>query len=698
MCVPRRMSVAALAMLCCMCGRNVMAAPAMPAAGPHRLIDVPYLPQTPELCGGAALAMVLRYWGDRRVLPMDFQPLVNKSASGIQTSDLVRAVTTRGWKAYATQGASGAPLDALSHEIDQGRPVIALVEASPGRLHYVVVVGMTRESVVLHDPARTSFLVAAADEFDREWRGSDRWRLVVLPPPTFRAIGEAAPRASAASVVPQARTGACGALVDRGVGLADTDSNAAERALRAASDLCPASADPWFERAGLSFRASDWRAAERFARRATDLDPSNEDAWALVATAQYMNDQPAAALDAWNQIGEPSIDTLTFQGARRTPQPALVRLMGLVPRTLLTRAAFERASRRLEDAPTVESARLSYEPGSSGTAAVTAAIAEQNAFPHAPAELIVLGGRAMFANVLDVDVVGLAGQGETIDAIWRWPTKRPMFDVTLSVPSPAPLPGISHLELMWDRQSYAVPDAGGNVVVVRDDRHRAVFDLDTWLSAHTRVEGGAGLDRFASHAHLAAHGAIEEHLAADHVIARAQVEHWSLGHGASFWTRDLTLSWRSTTDATRSVIFTMFGDSAASAEAPRALWMGAGTGEGRPILLRAHPLLDHDVIAGPNFGRRVAFNSTEYVHPLKTILNCPISVAAFVDAAQISDGFVAPDGPTWQVDAGGGVRLGMPQAGGAARLDVARGVRDGRMSVSVGWTSSDSNANRRIRR
>jgi hypothetical protein len=692
------MSVAAFAMLWCLCGGTATAGPATPASGAHRLIDVPYLPQTPELCGGAAVAMVLRYWGDRTVLPMDFQSLVRASAGGIQTSDLVRAVTSRGWQTHANQGSSGAPLEELRHEIDQGRPVVALLEVSPKRFHYVVVVGMTQDSVVLHDPARTSFLVAAADEFDREWRGSDRWRLVVLPPPTSRAIGEAAPRASAASAVPQTRTGACGALVDRGVGLADTDSNAAERALRAASELCPASADPWLERAGLRFRAADWPAAEQLARHAANLDPSNEDAWALVATSQYMNDQPAAALDAWNQIGEPTIDTVTLTGARKTPQPALVRLMGLVPRTLLTRATFVRASRRLVDAPTVDTARLKYEPQSSGSADVTAAIAEHNAFPHAPAELLVVGGRAIFANQLDVTMAGLAGQGETIRTMWRWPTARPMFGVTLSVPSPAPLPGISHLELLWDTQSYALPQPDGGAIVARDDRGRAVFDLDTWAMSNTRLEGGAGLDRFASNDYLAAHAAIEQHVAGDRVIARAQVEHWSLGRGASFSTRDLTLSWRSTTDVTKPALFAVVGDSAASIEAPRALWMGAGTGDGRPVLLRAHPLLDDDVIAGPNFGRHVVFSTSEYQHPVRQIFTGAIDVAAFVDAVRVSDGLAGPNASTWQVDAGAGLRFRLPQAGGSARLDFARGLRDGRMAISVGWTTSDSNANRRIRR
>src|SRR5262249_42632731 len=158
---------------------------------------------------------------------------------------------------------------------------------------------------------------------------------------------------------------------------------------------------------------------------------------------------------------------------------------------------------------------------------------------------------------------------------------------------------------------YAIPASRAGVVVARDDRRRAVFDLDTWLTGNTRVEGGAGVDRFASNAYLAAHAAIEQHLFADRAIPRAQAGHWSFGAGGTLWTRDLTVSWRSTIDVTRPAVFALLGDSTASVEAPRALWMGAGTGEGRPVLLRAHPLLDDDVIAGPNFGRHVVFSTTE---------------------------------------------------------------------------------------
>src|SRR5262245_42382702 len=140
-----------MAMLC-LSSTARAAGPAGLPDGRHVLVDVPYLPQTPELCGGAALAMVLRYWGDRTVQPGDFRSLVKPSARGIETTDLVAAVTARGWQAFSGEGPSGTIAD-LQRQVDQGRPVIVLIELTPGRFHYVVVVGVTPSSVVFHDPA-----------------------------------------------------------------------------------------------------------------------------------------------------------------------------------------------------------------------------------------------------------------------------------------------------------------------------------------------------------------------------------------------------------------------------------------------------------------------------------------------------------------------------------------------------------------
>ncbi len=79
----------------------------------RRILDVPYLPQSEDLCGGAALAMVMRYWGERQVFAEDFAPLVDRSRAGILTTTLVAAVGRRGWRSvpFAGDAAAGARLD-----------------------------------------------------------------------------------------------------------------------------------------------------------------------------------------------------------------------------------------------------------------------------------------------------------------------------------------------------------------------------------------------------------------------------------------------------------------------------------------------------------------------------------------------------------------------------------------------------------
>lgn len=654
-------------------------------ASAHRLIDVPYFPQTPTLCGGAALAMVLRYWGDRTVLPSDFQSLVNRSAAGILTTDLAAAVSRRGWRAIRGQAQESTALRDLGPQVDQGRPAIALIERSPGQFHYVVVVGLTETSVVLHDPARTSFEVVAADAFDREWRGGGSWFLIVLPPAA--SVGVLDRGNSPAAVTPTGRTGSCGALVDRGVALADANREGAERALRTASELCPESAEPWLELAGLNFRARHWRDAASLAERATTIEPANQDAWELLGSARYLADDAAGALAAWNHLREPPIDVVTISGARRTPQPALMHLIGLEPRTVLSPEAFSRAARRLSDAPAAASTRLVYVPEADDRVTVSAAISERDAFPHGPVPLAALAAHSIVTEELQVSLAGLAGQGELVTGDWRWPSARPLVGGALALPAPAPFPGVATINAFWERQSYAVPVPSGSTVV-RDERRRVTFDVGSWLSGHTRLEGGSGLDRFGEADYLSMRVAIEEHAAGDRIVARAEGQVWRLGPGAGFSTRDVSLAWRSGPDQSSASWSGLGGLADASAAAPRALWMGAGTGQGRPVLLRAHPLLDQDIVAGPMFGRRVVFQTIEYQHPFKQTLAGTIGMAAFVDAARASGSAVGAAPPASNIDAGIGLRVRLIQGGGVARVDFARGLQDGRLAFSVGWSSA----------
>ena len=150
---------------------------AQPRDGPLHLLDVPYLPQSEALCGGAAVAMVMRYWGAANVYAETFADLVDRAAEGIRGEDLLNALHSRGWPAASLRG---DPALVQTHLAD-GRPVIALIQDRPGRFHYVVIVGWSRGRVILHDPARAPFRVVDDKTFSAAWSESGYWTLVVTP-------------------------------------------------------------------------------------------------------------------------------------------------------------------------------------------------------------------------------------------------------------------------------------------------------------------------------------------------------------------------------------------------------------------------------------------------------------------------------------------------------------------------------------
>ena len=112
-------------------------------------IDVPYLPQTDALCGGAAAAMVLRYWGEAHADAQEFAPLVDRRAGGIANSVLTAAVSTRGWRTERVDGT----LAAIDARLYDRQPVIVLLPDRGDRYHYVVLTGSREAAIIVHDPA-----------------------------------------------------------------------------------------------------------------------------------------------------------------------------------------------------------------------------------------------------------------------------------------------------------------------------------------------------------------------------------------------------------------------------------------------------------------------------------------------------------------------------------------------------------------
>ncbi len=484
----------------------------------------------------------------------------------------------------------------------------------------------------------------------------------------------------------------CGALVEAGIRLAEQgDSARAELSFLAAQALCPAAAAPLRERAGLRFRAEDWAGASRLATHALALDPNDAHARRLLAGSAFLAGDIEGALDAWNALAEPRADLTRIDGLRRVRYAAVADQLDLPPGELLTPQDFRRAGRRLADLPAQSAHRLSLRPLPQGIAQVDVSLLERPLLVAGPWDLARAGIKALSDQELAVDVASPTGNGELWSAGWRWWEERPRVALALAIPAVGGRPGIWRLEGFWERQSYAAPSpAGANAMaesgLSREERRRTSLSFADWLGSDLRLELGAALDKWVDRgAYLSLAGGVETRWAGERLALGAQAASWtSLARGAPFAAGGLTLAWCSRGLDSGDAWQGRLGLSSASAEAPLALWSGAGTGQGRTPLLRAHPLLVGGGIDGPMFGRRLVHGTIErqiwpwMLGPLE------LGWAFFVDGARAWETGRADRVP-WQADGGAGLRLRRLGMKGQLRIDAALGMVDGSSAISLGW-------------
>jgi len=670
------------------------------------LIEVPYLSQTPELCGGAALAMVLRYWGTADVFAQDFALLVEPDRRGIRTEVLARAARDRGWETMVAQPDGRMSLDEVREHVSRGRPVIALIEERANVLHYVVVLGVTPDRVVVHDPARAPYRALTHADFERRWAATSHWMMLVLPaqpprtslPKEVAATAMPTPAAAASWDPPGIRPESaparppdggtpCSALVERSVQRArEGDRSGAEAGLRGATELCPESAAPWRELAGLRFVQSDWTEARKYGERAVRLDPADAHAWELLGAASFLQNDPIGALAAWNRRGQPRVDTIKVTGAARTDHPVVVRLTGLEPRQLLTPEAFARAERRLDQLPAASDTSLRYTPNGGGTVGVEALVRERRVWPSGVIGWGTIGGRALLKREIVLDVAGPTGSGEIWHGSWRWAKNRPRLGFGLDVPAASGPFGIIRIEAMWERQAYAAsiaPGSGGDLF--RAERRRGGIAVDDWITSRIRWSAGAAFDQFDRNRFVATQGGVELRLAADRVALLADGGVWAPVGGARQFQRLSLLAALRTSPEARSSWHAEAGGTIASRHTPLALWPGGNTNADRDLVLRAHPLHDDGVVRGDVLGRQTARASIEHHRSIYQGQFGRTSVVGFIDAGRAWRRANPSAGRDWHVDAGVGVRITPPGSTGGLRLDVGYGLRDGAIAVSAGW-------------
>ena len=152
-------------------------------------IDVPYVSQTKEGCGSAAISMVMQYWAKQAGQPASPQMdaakiqdlLYSPRQKGIPASAMEKYLQGQGYRTFAFRG----EWSDLQHHLQQGRPLIVSLKASGARgpLHYSVVVGLEaeREFVFLNDPAGGKMLRMSREGFQSEWDSAKNWTLLAVP-------------------------------------------------------------------------------------------------------------------------------------------------------------------------------------------------------------------------------------------------------------------------------------------------------------------------------------------------------------------------------------------------------------------------------------------------------------------------------------------------------------------------------------
>lgn len=647
-------------------------------------LDVPFLPQTEDLCGGAAAAMLFRFWGDTHASVTQFEPLVDHRAGGIADTVLIEALRARRWITERLDGS----VETLRVELSAHRPLMLLLEDRPGRYHYVVAVGIDGQDVLLHDPTWGPYRRVTLETLQRIWKPSGFWTLRVTPTRDTIAPEHVPTAPTAASTRPRT---ACddrldAALDDIGAhGLAGADA-----LLIPLADACPDEAGPLRELAGVRFAQERWQEASVLAAAALQRDPHDAYAADVLGSSLFLRGNDDGALRAWNIAGKPILDSVRITGLARTRYAHVAQALNLPVDRLLHPDQYSLARRRLQQFPMFASARLSLRPTDDRFAVADIAAVERRMLPGSPAQWVAATARAGLEREATTSLPGFSGQGEVWSARVSWWEHRPAAALAFTAPFTSGPRGVWRVELGWARQTYGPASPAD----LREDRLTGSVGLSSWVRPNLRADVSlaadswrlSGMERFRTIATIAA---LEQRWLDDRVSMSISGGRWFASDTrAPFGSLAAVIDARTAHEPRRVVLVGTLGGSVASADAPPSLWNGAGDGRARAPLLRAHRLLSDGRIDGAVFGRQLAWASLEGQHWLPRPGIVRLGIAAFMDAAAAGRRPAYAVGLPWQVDVGGGWRIRLPLSTGSFRLDYARGLRDAANRFFIGWTRS----------
>jgi ABC-type bacteriocin/lantibiotic exporter with double-glycine peptidase domain len=152
-------------------------------------IDVPFIAQSKNGCGSAAITMVMDYWNKKTGREAESiadagkiqEALYSPAERGIPASAMQHYFEQSGYCTFAFAG----DWSELQRHLSRGRPLIVSLKASGphGPLHYVVVVGIdpAQGYLYVNDPAQQKMLRISREGFESEWSATRNWTLLAVP-------------------------------------------------------------------------------------------------------------------------------------------------------------------------------------------------------------------------------------------------------------------------------------------------------------------------------------------------------------------------------------------------------------------------------------------------------------------------------------------------------------------------------------
>jgi hypothetical protein len=296
------------------------------------------------------------------------------------------------------------------------------------------------------------------------------------------------------------------------------------------------------------------------------------------------------------------------------------------------------------------------------------------------------GVESLLTRTLRGNIAAPLGQGDLWQPSFKWPRERRRTGLAFSLPVPGAR-GVLHVDAFGERQTYARAIEG--IDRTEETRRRVEVSWSDWVAGPVRVEVGGSTDRLDAR-YFSVFGVITSRFLNDHVATHIRAERWqpradsASSHGAV----DLRVDWRSSTSGDESSWQARGGVAHVTADAPLALWTGAGSSLDRTALLRGRRLVPNHIVSGEVFGRTLAYGSIERHRPLWRSPYGALALAGFADIARAFDRLDSIDPSRLHVDVGVGFRVNRPGDANQIRLDWGVGLRDGRMRVSAGYVAA----------